>query len=170
MLSFFLAGLFIFAMRVLSVSLATTRLMMVVQGRKLLAWITGFFQALIFITIVRDVLLNIGDWTKVLAYSGGFATGVIVGMMIESRIALGYIRLHIISPSRGKQLANSLRENGFGLTEIPAKGKDGAVTLINCNVTRRQVNQVVDIVTDLDPEAFITAESVRSVQRGFWRN
>jgi len=170
MLTFFLAGLFIFVMRVISVSLATTRLMMVVQGRKMLAWIIGFFQALIFITIVRDVLQNIGDWTKILAYSGGFATGVVVGMMLESRIALGYVRLHIISTSRGKQVADSLREKGFGLTEIPAKGKNGAVTLINCNVTRRQVGEVVEIVTALDPEAFITAESVRSVQRGFWRN
>lgn len=165
---FFLAGLVIFAFRVVDVTLYSMRVLMVVQRRKLLAWVFGFFQALIFISVVRSVILNIGEWNLVMGYAAGFATGVVVGMMIESRIALGYTRLRIISPRLGDHVAETLRDMGYGLTEIPAQGKDGVVTQINCTVPRRQSARVIGVVEEADPEAFITGESVRALQRGFW--
>jgi len=168
MLEFFLGLLSIFLLRVVDLSLGTIRLMMVVRGRKLLAWVSGFLKSLIFILVVRVILTDIGDWSRIIAYAAGFTTGVVVGMWLESRLALGYTRLRIISTRLGSNIAESLREQGYGLTEIPATGKDGTVTLINCNVLRRRAGRVVDIVMDIDAEAFITAESVLSVQRGFW--
>lgn len=168
LIPFFLAGLLIFAFRVIDVALYSMRLLMVLQRRKLLAWVFGFFQAAVYISVVRSVILNIGEWNRVVGYAAGFATGVVVGMLIESRIALGYTRLRIISPSLGDRIAETLRESGYGLTEIPAQGLDGMVTQINCTVPRRQTTRVLEIVEGADPEAFITAESVRALQRGFW--
>jgi uncharacterized membrane-anchored protein YitT (DUF2179 family) len=43
------------------------------------------------------------------------------------------------------------------------------VTLLNCNVLRKKLDQVKALVNEVDPEAFITAEDVRPVRRGFWR-
>ena len=169
MFEFAIGLLSIFLLRVLDISLGTIRFMMVMRGQKLLAWVFGFVKSLIFITVVRVVLTDVGDWTKIVAYSAGFATGVFIGIWVDSRLGLGYIRLHIISTRLGSRIAESLREQGFGLTEIPAKGKDGMVTLVNCTVPRKQTAKVVDIVVNVDPNAFVTAESVRSVQRGFWR-
>ena len=167
-LPYFLAGLAIFSFRILDVTLYSMRLMMVLQRRKLPAWLLGFFQALIFVTVVKDVIGNIGEWHIVVGYSAGFATGVIVGMTIESRIALGYTQLRIISSRLGDRIAEALRERGYGLTEIPAQGKDGTVTQINCFVPRRQTERVLDIIDGVDSQAFISAEPVRSLQRGFW--
>ena len=53
--------------------------------------------------------------------------------------------------------------------EIPARGKNGVVTLLNSSVLRRNVHHVRGVVNEIDPEAFITAEDVRPVWRGFWR-
>lgn len=170
MLSFFLAGLGIFALRVVDISIATMRLKMVVSGRKLWAWILGFVQATIFISVIRTVLQDIHEWNLVIGYAAGFATGLIVGMTIESKMALGYTRLRIISPSLGSGIAENLRESGYGTTEFPAHGKDGTVALIDCFVPRRQTDRVVDLITSIDKNAFITAESVRTVQHGFWHN
>lgn len=170
MLSFFLAGLAIFALRVVDISIATVRLKMVVSGRKLWAWVLGFIQATIFISVIRTVLQDIGEWNRVIGYAAGFATGLIVGMTIESRMALGYTRLRIISPRLGSGIAEKLRESGYGTTEIPAHGKDGTVDLIDCFVPRRQTGQIVRIIDTVDENAFITAESVRTVQHGFWHN
>jgi uncharacterized protein YebE (UPF0316 family) len=36
-------------------------------------------------------------------------------------------------------------------------------------VRRKQVDQVHRIVNEIDSQAFITAEDIRSVRRGFWR-
>ena len=168
MLEFVIGLLSIFTLRVLDLSLGTLRLMMVVRGQKLLAWVSGFLKSLIFIIVMRVILVDIGDWAKIIAYAAGFSTGVVVGMWLESRLALGYTRLRIISPRLGSKIADNLRQQGYGLTEIPATGKDGAVALINCSVPRRWTGRVIDIVMDIDPQAFVTAESVRSVQRGFW--
>jgi uncharacterized protein YebE (UPF0316 family) len=62
-----------------------------------------------------------------------------------------------------------MRAAGFAVTEIPARGKDGTVTMLTCSVQRRHVDQVHRIVNQTDPSAFITAEDVRPVRRGFWR-
>lgn len=167
-LSFFLAGLGIFALRVVDITLYTTRVMMVVGGRKRLAWIFGFFQSLIFVTVIRSVIANIGNWNLIIGYAAGFATGLIVGMMIEARMALGYSQVRIISSRLGTKVADVLREQGYGLMEISGHGKDGVVTMISCYIPRRQTDRVVKTVEKADPEAFITIESVRSVQRGFW--
>jgi uncharacterized protein YebE (UPF0316 family) len=104
-----------------------------------------------------------------LGYATGFATGLVVGILIERRLALGHLLLRIISASHGMEIAENLRNAGFAVTEIPAHGKDGMVSLLICNVFRRHLNQVLEIVGSLDEEAFITAQSVAPLQRGFWR-
>lgn len=45
----------IFSMRVVDVSLATVRTLMVMRGRKLPAWVLGFFQALVFVVVIQAI-------------------------------------------------------------------------------------------------------------------
>ena len=66
-------------------------------------------------------------------------------------------------------MAQKLRENGFAVTEIPARGKDGMVSMLSLSVRRKQVAAVESIITECDEAAFITSENVHTVQRGFWR-
>jgi uncharacterized protein YebE (UPF0316 family) len=166
--SFFLSALSIFAMRITDVSFYTLRLLMTVRGRKALAWVFGFFQGILFVTVIRIVLANVDNWTTILGYASGFATGLVVGMLIEQRLALGHAHIRIFSSRQGMALSERLREAGYAVTEIPARGKDGAVTLLECNVLRRHSSQVQQLVEETDPEAFVTVQDVRPVQRGFW--
>jgi uncharacterized protein YebE (UPF0316 family) len=159
----------IFLLRVVDVTLYTVRLMMVVRGRKALAWIFAFFQSIVFVTALRLVLSNLGDWAKFLGYAAGFATGILTGMWLESRMAVGYTHLRVMSPRRGAELAERLREVGFAVTEIAGMGRDGAVNILSCSVLRKQAGQFEAIVEQVDPEAFMTAENVRQVDGGFWR-
>ncbi len=162
------AGL-IFMLRVSDMTLDTLRVLMVMRGRKPIAWVLGFFQATIFIVAISSVLSNLSNFLNVIGYAAGFATGNVVGMLIEERLAIGHINLSIVSPNLGSAIANRLRDEGYAITEIPARGKDGMVTLLNSSVLRKNVNNVRKIVNDIDPGAFITAEDVRPVRRGFWR-
>jgi uncharacterized protein YebE (UPF0316 family) len=162
------SAFYIFGLRVVDVALLTLRVLMVARGRKALAWVFAFSRALIFIFTLRLVLSDLGDWSKILGYATGFATGLVVGMLIEERLALGHTHLRIVSSSRGAEITERLRDEGFAVTEVPALGRDGAVALLNCDVRRRQVGQVEQIIADADPQAFITAEDVRPVQRGYW--
>jgi len=164
-----LSGLSIFFLRVVDVSLYTVRLMMVVRGRRALAWIFAFCQSVVFVSALRAVLSDLDNWAKILGYSAGFATGILSGMWLEGRLAVGYTHLRIISPRRGAELAERLRSAGFAVTEISAMGRDGAVNLLSCSVLRKDTQPVVALIQQIDPDAFVTAESVREVTGGFWR-
>jgi uncharacterized protein YebE (UPF0316 family) len=90
-------------------------------------------------------------------------------MVIEERLAIGHTHLRIISSTLGAGIAEALRAEGYAVTEISGRGKDGMVTLINCSVLRRQVSRVERICRERDEAVFITAEDVRPLRRGFWR-
>jgi uncharacterized protein YebE (UPF0316 family) len=164
-----LGALGIFVLRVSDMSLDTLRMLFVMRGRKPVAWVLGFCQSVIFVVAITTVLANLNNILNVIGYAAGFATGNVVGMLIEERLAIGHILLSIISSSRGSAIAECLREGGYAVTEIPARGKDGMVTLLNCNVLRKNVDGVRQLVKNVDDEAFITADDVRPLRRGYWR-
>lgn len=164
-----ISALVIFVLRIGDMALDTIRVLFVVRGKKQLAWILGFFQALIFVVAISSVLANANSWLNILGYAAGFATGNVVGMLIEERMALGHIHLSIYSSTRGAAVAEALRKDGYAVTEISGRGKDGTVTVLQCSVLRKMVDSVETIVLEQDPNAFITTADVRQVRRGFWR-
>ncbi len=166
--SAWLSALLIFGLRVSDMTLDTLRMLFVVRGRKGIAWTLGFFQAAIFVIAITRVLSSLDNPLVVLGYAAGFATGNVVGMLIEERLAVGHIQLSIVSSRRGTALAQALRTSSFAVTEVPAHGKDGMVHLLNLSVLRKDVPQVEGIVHEVDPEAFVTSADVRPVRHGFW--
>jgi uncharacterized protein YebE (UPF0316 family) len=164
-----LSALLIFILRVSDMTLDTLRVLFVMRGKKRIAWILGFFQSAIFVLAIGKVLTQLDNPLNIIGYAAGFATGNVVGMYIEERIAIGHVLINIISPRRGSAIVNHLRQNGYAVTELSGRGKDGMVSMINCSVLRKQVDTVRSLVNEIDPEAFITAEDVRPVRRGFWR-
>ena len=54
------------------------------------------------------------------------------------------------------------------VTEVPARGKDGMVTMLNCSVLRKETASLRSMVNEVDPDAFITSEDIRPIRRGFW--
>jgi uncharacterized protein YebE (UPF0316 family) len=162
------AALIVFALRLVDVSAMTLRILMVMRGRKFMAWVLGFFQALVFVVAIREIFSDLGNWLNIVGYAAGFATGTVVGMRLEEWLAVGYGHLRIISARHGAALARALRDSGYAVTEIAGRGRDGTVDLINCSIPRRQVSHVTDMVRQIDENAFITVEDVRQIRGGFW--
>ncbi|MBM3153157.1 MAG: DUF2179 domain-containing protein [Chloroflexi bacterium] len=167
--SAWLGALGIFLLRVADMTFDTLRLLFVVRGRKGISWLLGFFQSAIFVVAITTVLSDLDNPLNIIGYAAGFATGNVVGMWIEERLAIGYVKVTIVSSRLGTVLADSLRQAGFAVTEIPARGKDGMVSMLSCSVRRKDVTRVQSAVHETDPEAFVIAEDVRPLRRGFWR-
>ncbi|MCW5875043.1 MAG: DUF2179 domain-containing protein [Anaerolineales bacterium] len=163
-----LMALGIFMLRVVNQSLDTLRVVMMLRGRKLETWILGFIETVIFVVALGSVISGLDNVLNIIGYSAGFATGTTVGMWVEDRLAIGFINLRIVSPKRGTAMVQHLREAGYGVTEIPARGKDGMVSLLNLSVRRKEVDQVQALVESVDSTAFITSEETRPLRRGFW--
>lgn len=165
-----LAGLFVFAMRLTDMSLDTLRLLFMMRGRKTLAGLIGAVQATVFILAVSTVLRGPLNFWTVLGYALGFGAGVIVGMLAEERLAIGYGIFRIYSPARGLAVAQALRDAGHAATEFMAQGKDGTVAVVNCIVARKDIPRVRALIEQADPTAFITLDEARPLQRGYFRH
>ncbi len=161
------AGL-IFVLRVINMALDTLRLRMMARGKKGLSWIFGVIETLIYVYTLSSVFKDLDNWVNMIAYSTGFATGSVVGMWLEERMAVGFIHLRVISPTKGSMIAERLRGDGFAVTEISGRGRDGMVTLLDLSVKRKNFQKVRKLVEELDANAFITSEDLQPVRRGYW--
>ena len=165
-----LAGLFVFAMRVIDMSLDTLRLLFVMRGRKYLAGGIGVVQATVFILAVSAVLSGPLDPFTVAGYALGFGTGIVIGMIAEQRLALGHAMLRVYAPESGEAIAAGLRVAGFAVTEFSAHGRDGAITVINSAIARRDIAKAQNIIQQVDAGAFITVDEIQPLQRGYFRH
>jgi uncharacterized protein YebE (UPF0316 family) len=164
-----LIALLIFTVRVISTSLDTLRLILTLRSNKFWVWVLGFFNSMIWILTFAFVLSDIDNIVNVVLYAAGFATGNVIGMWIEDKLAIGFAEIRVISPNWGAAILEVLRENNYAVTEIPARGKDGMVSVITASIRRSQVHEFEKLVKDVDQDAFITTEDVIAVQRGFWQ-
>ena len=164
-----IGALVIFGLRVLNITLDTLRMLFTLRGMKFWSWVVGFMVSLIYVLLLTSVLSNLNNPLYIIAYAAGFATGGVVGMWIEERLAIGFTNIQVVSPRRGAVMAQKLREEGYAVTEIPARGKDGMVSMLSLSVRRKQVVNVENIINDCDEAAFVTTEDVHPVRRGFFR-
>jgi len=160
----------IFFFRVLNMAVDTIRMLTVMRGMRAVTWILGVLQTALFIIAFGSVMNDLDNLLNIAAYSIGFATGNVMGMMIEKRLAFGYMNITIISSSHGQELAEKLRAHGHAVTEIPARGKDGSVEILECSVQRKLAQEVQNIALEIEPKAFITSRDIQRVWRGYWRD
>lgn len=156
----------VFLARVCDVTLGTLRIIFVSRGKRNLAPILGFFEVLIWIVVIGQLVQNLHSVTAYVAYAGGFAAGNFVGLWLEDRLAIGTYILRVITPENAKALAEKIHNAGFGVTRVEGEGAVSTVTLLYTIVKRKHVNQVMAIIHENVPNAFVTMEEVKSTEKG----
>jgi uncharacterized protein YebE (UPF0316 family) len=159
----------IFVMRLCDVSIGTIRVILLTRGQKYYAAMLGFFEVMIFILAISQVLRGDLNFLNVLAYCGGFAAGNIVGVALEERIALGFSCVRVFTQAKGTELSAALREADFGVTQMLGRGRDGKVYVLETAVRRGDVPNVRKIASELDGRAFVMVEPCGSVFQGYMR-
>lgn len=157
----------IFCLRIIDVSLATLRMLLAVRGMKVLVPIIGFVEVSVWIFAVGSAIQHLGSPLHVLGYAGGFATGTLVGIWLEEKIAYGMATVRIVSKHGGVELAEALRDRGFGVTEFSGQGREGRVEVVYAALRRRDLPVVFQEVETWDPRAFVTVEEPRSIHQGW---
>jgi len=156
----------IFLARICDVTLGTVRLIFVSRGFKYLAPVVGFFEVLIWILAIGQIMQNLSNWICYLAYAGGFATGNYVGMRVAEKLSLGIVLIRIITQRGANALLDRLRKSDYGVTSLDGEGAAGPVQVIFTIVPRREVGAVVELVKAYNPKAFYSIEEVGFVERG----
>jgi uncharacterized protein YebE (UPF0316 family) len=161
-----LTGLLIFVTRVVDVSLGTVRTISTVQGRTKTAFFLGFIEVSMWLVVISAVVNTISHKPVLgVFYALGFSTGNVVGILMEKRLAFGHIVLRIISSQMGREMAGTLRQSGFGVTTFQGEGLNGSVTELFVVSRRRDLQNLLDIATAVDPAAFYMTEQACSVNR-----
>ena len=156
-MNLFLSALLIFVLRLIDQSLTTVRALVVSKNPVLGAFI-GLIESAIWILAVSQVIKDINDPILIAAYAFGFAGGTLLGIQLEKVIGIGSAVVRVFSPSKSARVAKKLRKKGFMVTEINAKGRDGAVTISWCIVPRRKLSKVLSIIRSINPDAYVTTD------------
>ena len=160
--------LIIFFARVCDVTLGTIRIIFVSRGRRKLAPFLGFFEVLIWIVVIGQLVQHLQSVTAYIGYASGFAAGNFFGMWLEDKLALGTYVLRVMISGDCDELAKKIHAAGFGITQVDGQGSAGPVKLIYIVVKRRHLKQVMAIVHESKPNAFVTIEEVRSIEKGIF--
>lgn len=161
--------LMIFFARIADVTVGTLRIIFVSKGMKYLSPVLGFFEVIIWLMAATQIFENVDNWVCYIAYGGGFATGVFVGMVIEEKIALGVELIRIITQKDASDLIKTLKEKGYGLTYFSATGSQGEVGIIYSIIRRSDLKEFVAFMQKFNPNAFYTIEDIRFVNKDVFR-
>ncbi len=159
----------IFCSRILDVSLGTLRIIFVSRGKKYIAPLLGFFEVLIWLVVISNIMQNANNFLCYIAYAGGFATGNLVGMLIEEKLALGTLAARVfVMAAKTDNLKKKLCEEGFGVTLVKGMGKMGETNILFCIFRRKELDRVVDIIENTDANMFYSIEEMKYVNRGIF--
>ncbi len=150
-------------LRALDVGMATVRIVLLSRGRRGIATLIGFFEALIWVIAVARVLDNLDDPARMIAFAAGFAIGTYFGSMVEEWLAIGQAMVRIVTPSSTDQIAPLLRERGFGATVLNGDGMHGEVRVTFTVLPRKRIEEILALVKEVSPEAYVTIDDTASI-------
>lgn len=166
--AWFILPLLIFLSRVADVSIGTVRVIFVSRGLKYLAPLVGFFEILIWLLAIGQIMKNLSNPICYIAYAGGFATGNFVGIWIAEKLSLGVVLIRIITKKDASELVDHLKSAEYGVTSVDGHGAAGQVKVVFTIVPRRKAGTIVEMVKKFNPRAFYTIEEVSFIERGIF--
>lgn len=156
----------IFIARIFDVSLGTVRVIFVSRGLKYLAPVVGFFEILVWLLAIGQIMKNLSNPACYIAYAGGFAMGNFVGIHIAEKLSLGLVMIRVITGKDASALVEYLKAENYGVTSVDGQGASGQVKVIFTIVPRREVDSVVRLIKKFNPNAFYSIGEVGLVERG----
>lgn len=164
--TWFILPLLIFLARIFDVSLGTIRLIFISKGMKYFAPVIGFFEVLIWLLAIGQIMKNLNNVVCFIAYGGGFALGTFLGIFLEEKLSIGMVTVRIITQKDASELIQFLQAKNYGITCIDAEGAQGQVKIIFMIIRRQNLKNVIEIIKRFNPNAFYSIEDIRFVSEG----
>jgi uncharacterized protein YebE (UPF0316 family) len=159
--TFVILPILIFLSRICDVTLDTIRILYVQRGMKYVAPVLGFFEVLIWLLAITQIIKNLTSPIHYIAYAAGFGAGNFVGIIVEEKLSVGTVLVRLITRKDTTQLVECLRKKGYRNTKHEASGEQGTVNIIFTIVKRKELSNVLGIIKTCNPTAFYTVEDIR---------
>ncbi|CAD2074009.1 DUF2179 domain-containing protein [Phocicoccus pinnipedialis] len=158
----------IFVINIAYVSFLTMRTISTLKGYRYVAASLSVCETFIYIMGLGLVLDNLDKPQNIAAYAFGFGIGILLGIKIEEKLALGYLVVNVITAEKDKDMPMMLRDLGYGVTHGQQYGRDGERTTMQILTPRRYEKKLIATIKELDPKAFIISYEPRTIHGGFW--
>lgn len=151
----------VFCARIVDVSVGTIRIISIVQGRIKTAFVLGFIEVSIWLLVISTVMSKLNE-SPIIAvfYALGYASGNVVGIMIEKKFSIGNALLRIIFFDKGHQVADELRKLGYQVMVFEGINGDRVVQEIEVPCRRRDIEKLVTLARDYEKEVYFVTESI----------
>lgn len=163
-----LLPLLIFFARIVDVTIGTMRFIFVSRGYKGIAPILGFFEVLIWLIAIGQIINNLANIMSYVAYGAGFAAGNFLGMYIEEKLSIGNVMIRLITRKDSTALIDFFKGNNIGFTYINAHGATGDVRVIFTTVPKKDLRKIISEIKRFNPNAFFTVDDVKQVNEGIF--
>lgn len=160
--------LVIFVINIIYVSFLTLRTISTLKGYRYTAAIFSILETFVYVIGLGLVLENLDQFQNVVAYALGFGAGILVGLKIEEKLALGYLVVNVITSEIDKDLPKNLRDLGYGVTHGYQYGRDGERMTLQILTPRKYERKLIATIKELDERAFIITHEPKNINGGFW--
>ncbi|QUI22795.1 DUF2179 domain-containing protein [Vallitalea pronyensis] len=159
----------ILIVKILEVTLATTRIVLITKGERVKGAIIGFFEVIIWVLLISTVLKDITeDPIKIFIYAIGFSVGNYIGSLVEEKIGIGTTRVElIVKEEHGQALASNIREHGFAVTVINGEGMNFNRFVMISHVQRKRTKEFINIVRACQENVVITVSEIKPIYGGY---
>jgi uncharacterized protein YebE (UPF0316 family) len=165
-----LLPLLIFLARIADQTIGTLRLIFLSKGYKYIAPILGFFEVIIWILAISQIMKHLDNFMAYIAYGAGFAMGNFIGITLEQKLSLGHVLIRIILKKSSPEMIDALKSYNYGLTLVDAEGSRGRVKIIFSAIKRKDIHHFISIIKQYEPDAFYTIEEVKTAKEGIFRD
>ena len=155
--------------RITDQTIGTIRLIFVSKGYRNIAPVLAFFESLIWLLAISQIMNFVDNWVTFIAWGVGFAVGNYVGITLEERLSIGTMVVRVFPTQDYSEYLKYLDEHNHGYTIMNAEGRKGALSIIFSIIDRKHLSNVLRNLEKTLPGAFYTIEEVRSAKDGIFK-
>ena len=167
-----LTCLSIFFARIIDVSIATFRTMIMVKKKSFITPILAFCEVFIWFMAARKALnTEINSIMIPICYSLGYATGTYLGGFLSRKFIKNINTIEVTTKKNNKKLINNLRSRGLALSIIELKEpyNKERKDLIIIDLKSKLTGETIKLIKEIDNKAFIVVRDTKVVHNGFVR-
>ncbi len=157
----------ILILQLLYVPMLALRTICMVKKLTLLTAFFGFLEAIVYVFGLALVLSGDQTTLAMIVYALGFALGLIVGIAIENRIAIGFRSVQVNIKTKNTDLIDGLRSMGYGVTVFEGEGREGSRFMLDILTKRSQEKQLMELIRQAEPAAFVIAYEPTRFKGGY---
>ncbi len=160
----------ILVLQLIYVPILTLRTIFLVKNMTLIASLLGFAEALIYVFGLSLVFSGEQGPIAMLVYALGFGLGILIGGAVENKLAIGYNSFQVNLMDKNTDLILRLRNEGFGVTVYEGEGRDSQRYRLDILTRRNREEELMDLIGEYEPRAFIVSYEPRRFKGGFLVN